>query len=82
MLETFTMAPPRRFIIPLTAARQVWKTPIGAHQGVAHPLAVAKIELELAKVMMQKAAWLYDNGQDLAAGRVSHRGAPVLAARA
>jgi len=49
-------------------SRQVWQTPIGAHQAVAHPLAVAKIELELAKVMMQKAAWLYDSGQDLAAG--------------
>ncbi|HEU5110082.1 MAG TPA: acyl-CoA dehydrogenase, partial [Micromonosporaceae bacterium] len=48
--------------------RQVWKSPIGAHQAVQHPLAVAKIELELAKVMMQKAAWLYDSGQDLAAG--------------
>ncbi|HEU5472209.1 MAG TPA: acyl-CoA dehydrogenase [Actinophytocola sp.] len=49
-------------------SRQVWKTPIGAHQAVQHPLAIAKIELELAKVMMQKAAWLYDGGNDLAAG--------------
>ncbi len=35
--------------------RTVWKTPIGAHQGLAHPLAQCKIELELAKLMMQKA---------------------------
>lgn len=44
--------------------RQVWKTPIGAHQGIAHPLAQAHIELELAKLMMQKAASLYDAGDD------------------
>ncbi|GAB3445124.1 acyl-CoA dehydrogenase family protein [Actinophytocola sediminis] len=48
--------------------RQVWSTPIGAHQGVAHPLAVARIELELAKVMTQKAAALYDAGDDAGAG--------------
>jgi alkylation response protein AidB-like acyl-CoA dehydrogenase len=48
--------------------RTVWSTPIGAHQGVAHPLAVAKIELELAKVMTQKAAALYDSGDDAGAG--------------
>jgi alkylation response protein AidB-like acyl-CoA dehydrogenase len=28
--------------------RTVWDTPIGAHQGLAHPLAQCKIELELA----------------------------------
>jgi alkylation response protein AidB-like acyl-CoA dehydrogenase len=42
--------------------RQVWGQPIGAHQGVAHPLAEAKIELELARLMTQKAAALYDAG--------------------
>ena len=42
--------------------RRVWGVPIGAHQGVAHPLAEAKIELELARLMMQKAAALYDAG--------------------
>jgi len=45
-------------------ARKVWSVPIGAHQGLAHPLAKAKIELELARLMTEKAAWLYDNGQD------------------
>jgi alkylation response protein AidB-like acyl-CoA dehydrogenase len=44
------------------AERQVWGTPIGAHQGVAHPLAKAKIELELARLMTQKAAALVDAG--------------------
>ncbi len=48
--------------------RQVWSAPIGAHQAVAHPLAEAKIELELAKVMTQKAAALYDSGDDMGAG--------------
>ncbi|MEA2271459.1 MAG: hypothetical protein QOI98_167 [Solirubrobacteraceae bacterium] len=42
--------------------RVVWKSPIGAHQGISHPLAEAKIELELARLMMQKAAALYDAG--------------------
>ncbi len=40
--------------------RQVWKTPIGAHQAIGHPLAKAKIELELARLMNQKAAALWD----------------------
>lgn len=52
--------------------RTVWKTPIGAHQGIAHPLARAKIELELAKVMMQKAAVLYDSGDDLGAAEAAN----------
>lgn len=52
--------------------RQVWKTPIGAHQGIAHPLAQIKIELELAKVMMQKAAVLYDSGDDFGAAEAAN----------
>jgi alkylation response protein AidB-like acyl-CoA dehydrogenase len=44
--------------------RQVWGTPIGAHQGLAHPLAACQIEIELARLMTQKAAWLIDSGQD------------------
>ena len=42
--------------------REVWGRPIGEHQGLSHPLAQAKIELDLAKLMMQKAAALYDAG--------------------
>ena len=42
--------------------RTVWGSPIGTHQGLAHPLAMVKIELEQAKLMMQKAATLYDAG--------------------
>ena len=42
--------------------RRIWGTPIGAHQGVAHPLARAKIDLELARLMAEKAAWCFDHG--------------------
>ncbi len=43
--------------------RKVWNgAPIGTHQGISHPLAQAKIELELARLMTQKAAALYDAG--------------------
>ncbi|MCX4575776.1 acyl-CoA dehydrogenase [Streptomyces sp. NBC_01571] len=52
--------------------RTVWKAPIGAHQAVAHPLAQAHIELELARLMMQKAAFLYDSGDDVAAGEAAN----------
>lgn len=42
--------------------REVWGTPIGSHQAVSHPLAKAKIEAELAWLMTQKAAALFDAG--------------------
>jgi alkylation response protein AidB-like acyl-CoA dehydrogenase len=43
--------------------RAVWGVPIGSHQGVAHPLAEAKVGTELARLMTQKAAWLFDHGR-------------------
>ncbi|ANZ16837.1 acyl-CoA/acyl-ACP dehydrogenase [Streptomyces noursei] len=52
--------------------RQVWKEPIGAHQALAHPLAQCHIELELAALMMRKAALLYDAGDDMAAGEAAN----------
>ncbi|MFE2857432.1 acyl-CoA dehydrogenase family protein [Streptomyces lavendulae] len=52
--------------------RQVWKQPIGAHQAVAHPLAAAHIDLELARLMMRKAADLYDAGDDMGAGEAAN----------
>ncbi|MEV8393665.1 MULTISPECIES: acyl-CoA dehydrogenase family protein [unclassified Streptomyces] len=52
--------------------RQVWKEPIGAHQAIAHPLAQAHIELELARLMMRKAAHLYDAGDDTGAGEAAN----------
>jgi alkylation response protein AidB-like acyl-CoA dehydrogenase len=42
--------------------RTVWSGPIGSHQGISHPLAEAKIELELAALMTRKACALYDAG--------------------
>jgi alkylation response protein AidB-like acyl-CoA dehydrogenase len=50
--------------------RQVWDVPIGAHQGIAHALAAAKIDVEVAALMTQKAAWLHDN--DRPAGEASN----------
>ena len=47
-----------------TKERNVWGVPIGAHQGVSHPLATAKIELELARLMTARAAWLHDHDGD------------------
>ena len=52
--------------------RQVWGTPIGAHQGLSHPLAQNHIEIELAKLMMQKAAALYDSGDDAGAAEAAN----------
>lgn len=52
--------------------RTVWKSPIGAHQGISHPLAQVKIELELAKLMMQKAAGLYDAGDEMGAAEAAN----------
>ncbi|MEU4641138.1 acyl-CoA dehydrogenase family protein [Micromonospora sp. NPDC023814] len=52
-----------------TAARKVWGgRSIGSHQGVAHPLAHAAVQVELARLMIHKAASLYDAGRDLEAG--------------
>jgi alkylation response protein AidB-like acyl-CoA dehydrogenase len=59
--------------------RQVWSVPIGAHQGVAHPLAEAKIALEAARLMTRHAAAGYDTGVD--AGEASNM-AKFLAADA
>jgi len=52
--------------------RKVWDTPIGAHQGVAHPLAHCAIQVELARLMTQKAAALYDAGRDRDAGEAAN----------
>ncbi|WP_018656187.1 acyl-CoA dehydrogenase family protein [Actinomadura flavalba] len=43
--------------------RAPFGTPIGAHQAVAFPLARAKAQLELARLMTYKAAWLWDRGR-------------------
>ncbi|MER7487092.1 acyl-CoA dehydrogenase [Streptomyces sp. NPDC126497] len=52
--------------------RTVWNAPIGSHQAIAHPLAQAHIDLELARLMMQKAAHLYDADDDAGAGEAAN----------
>ncbi|HEY5856455.1 MAG TPA: acyl-CoA dehydrogenase family protein [Aldersonia sp.] len=46
--------------------RQVWSAPIGAHQGISHPLAKAYISVELARMAMVHSARLFDAGEDAA----------------
>jgi alkylation response protein AidB-like acyl-CoA dehydrogenase len=46
--------------------RQVWSQPIGAHQGIAHPLAQAHVDVQLARLATARAAELLDTGQDAA----------------
>jgi len=52
--------------------REVFGAPIGTHQGLAHPLAQTKIEIELARLMTQKAAALYEAGDDMGAGEAAN----------
>lgn len=52
--------------------RTVFKAPIGTHQAIAHPLAQAHIQIELARLMTQKAAALVDAGEDMAAGEAAN----------
>lgn len=52
--------------------RAVFGAPIGAHQAIAHPLAESHIEIEMARLMTQKAAALYDAGDDFGAGEAAN----------
>ena len=51
--------------------RKVFSQPIGAHQGVAHPLAKAYVAVQQARLMTARAAELYDAG-DPAAGEAAN----------
>jgi alkylation response protein AidB-like acyl-CoA dehydrogenase len=62
--------------------REVWGTPIGRHQGISHPLAKAKIEVELARLMTEKAAWLCDHAGDTPAAGEAANMAKYAAAEA
>jgi alkylation response protein AidB-like acyl-CoA dehydrogenase len=42
--------------------RSVWSVPIGAHQGIAHPLAKAYVAVQQARLMTARAAALSDAG--------------------
>src|SRR5687767_3847801 len=65
-----------RFALGKAAAyakqRTVFQGPIGGHQAIAHPLAMSHIEIEIARLMTQKAAALYDAGDDLASGEAAN----------
>jgi alkylation response protein AidB-like acyl-CoA dehydrogenase len=52
--------------------REVWGKPIGAHQAIQHPLAKVKVELEMSRLLQQKAAALYDAGDDFGAGELAN----------
>lgn len=52
--------------------RTVWKAAIGTHQAIAHPLAQAHIETELAKLMVYKAATAHDAGNAEVAAEASN----------
>lgn len=43
--------------------RVVFERPIGANQGIQHPLARCWMDLEAARLMTLRAAWLYDQGK-------------------
>ncbi len=44
--------------------REVWNEPIGAHQGVQHPLAESYADLETARLAVDRAAAALDAGHD------------------
>ncbi|MCW2564085.1 MAG: putative acyl-CoA dehydrogenase FadE [Mycobacterium sp.] len=46
--------------------RRVWDTPIGAHQGIAHPLAEAHVAVELSRMATARSAELFDAGESAA----------------
>ncbi|MBT3371712.1 MAG: acyl-CoA/acyl-ACP dehydrogenase [Rhodospirillaceae bacterium] len=60
-----------RFAIEKAAAyaseRVVFDGPIGAYQGVQHPLAVAKTQVEMSSLIMRQAACQYDQGEEAGA---------------
>jgi acyl-CoA dehydrogenase len=49
------------------SGREVFGRPIGANQGVQHPIAQAYANVEAAALMRDKAAWLFDAGQSCGA---------------
>ncbi len=44
--------------------RYVFGRPIGSNQAISFPLAEIRIYLEAAKLLLQKAAWRFDRGED------------------
>lgn len=59
--------------VAYASTRAVWRDkPIGTHQAIAHPLAKVKIDLEQSRLLQQKAAALYDAGDDMGAGEYAN----------
>ena len=44
--------------------REVFDAPIGSHQAVSFPITKAYARMETAALMREKAAWLYDHGEE------------------
>ncbi len=56
--------------VEYASERTVFGQPIGAHQGLQHPLAKAKANIEAACLLSRRAAWEFDNG--IPAGHTSN----------
>jgi len=51
--------------VAYASERKVFKdVPIGAYQGLQHPLASAHTDVEMASLMTLKAAWIFDQGRE------------------
>ncbi|GAA1507658.1 acyl-CoA dehydrogenase family protein [Sphaerisporangium rubeum] len=55
-----------RVAVTYAKEREVFGRPIGANQAIAFPLAQVKARIELARLMLYKAAWLFDRGEPCA----------------
>lgn len=51
-----------RVAVAYAREREVFGRPIGANQAIAFPLAQVKAKIELARLMLYKAAWSFDQG--------------------
>ncbi len=75
MAASFSLGLARHALEKATAyakERTVFRSPIGAHQAIAHPLAESHIEIEMARLMTQKAAALLDAGEESRAGEAAN----------
>jgi acyl-CoA dehydrogenase len=50
--------------VDYASEREVFDQPIGAHQGVQHPIADAWTKLEASELLLRKACWMMDNDVD------------------
>ncbi len=51
--------------VEYASGRKVFNdTPIGAYQGLQHPLAGAHTDIEMASLLTLKAAWMFDQGRE------------------